>query len=338
MSEEQLAWRRTWKPDIGSCPWITFTIHGKKYLFKSHFLTDSLTVLIFDGQQVWTEHSNASDVQRKLKLYNSNVEAPVSKVLQHLKECFQYNSTKGQFDVQYSNDKLRLQLSSHLTGGVPFKWRFEGSKSSEETLSEQVTVPLLCMVTELLQREKALVTLLKRKDAEIEDMKAGGAKVSRKYLETTPFNHKGFQQERVLSKAFQENVAKHGENCFEDEGQSLYKEIMITSAWLKRPLPENEAALEGIADTQPVDDVNPNEQQSPSWANKVPPSLLTANANSAGSSPAGSRHSSPRKVLSPGKLEEQETELMRREALERKLDEEKQKQQNKPKKKKKKLF
>lgn len=38
------------------------------------------------------------------------------------------------------------------------------------------------MVSELIQREKALVSLLKRKDAEIDDMRAGGAKVSRSKL------------------------------------------------------------------------------------------------------------------------------------------------------------
>lgn len=85
---------------------------------------------------LWSGHSSVLQTRFITsffqQLYNPNVEAPVSKVLQHLKECFQYNSTKGQFDVQYNNDKLRLQLSSHLTGGVPFKWRFEGSKSSEE--------------------------------------------------------------------------------------------------------------------------------------------------------------------------------------------------------------
>lgn len=66
---------------------------------------------------------------------------------------------------------------------------------------------------------------------------------------------------------------------------------------------ENNFAAEGVAETLPVN--SDRGKESPSWANKVPPSLLPQDATtSAGSSPAGSRNSSPRKSFSPGKLEE----------------------------------
>lgn len=338
-SEEQRAWRRAWKPDVQSCPWIPLPVSDdRQYWLKSHFQSDSMAISLFDGVHVWSEFSTTREVGAKSKVYNPNVEAPVSKILQHLKECLQFNSTKGQLQVHHRDQDqvMTLEVTSNLTGGVPFKWKFEAKKKSEKTISEEVTFPLLCMVSELIQREKALVSILKRKDAEIDDMKAGGAKVSRKHLETTSFTHKGFQQERIQSKSFEELVAKRGSDCFGTEGQALYKEVMMTTAWLNRRR-DDDVGDEGIAETLPV-----NAEQgkvSPSWANKVPPSLLTQDATaSAGSSPARSRNSSPRKVFSPTKIEEEQTELLRREALERKLEEEKQKQEAKPKKKKKKLF
>ncbi|PIK55532.1 putative non-homologous end-joining factor 1 [Apostichopus japonicus] len=252
--ESRVTWRQAWKPDLKSSPWIPLPVSENQFWLKSHFQSDSMAISIFDGVHVWSESNTVEDVSAKTKLYNPNVEAPVSKVLQHLKECLQFNSTKGQLQVHPKDGdrKLLLEVTSNLRGGVPFKWKFETEKKTEETISEEITFPLLCMVSELIQREKALVSLLKRKDAEIDDMRAGGAKVSRKYLETVPFNHKGFQQERVQSKSFEELVKKRGQNCFDTEGQTLYKEVMVTSAWINRPQHENNFAAEGAAETLPV--------------------------------------------------------------------------------------
>ena len=82
---------------------------------------------------------------------------------------------------------LQLEVALQLKGGIRFQWTFEASLLAPLHLLRQLTLPSLRRRLTLKAENRRLKALLRAKDAEIEDMKLSGAKVSRKMLETQKF-------------------------------------------------------------------------------------------------------------------------------------------------------
>ena len=78
-------------------------------------------------------------------------------------------------------------MTVKLGGLITFHWVFEGERLAPSYLRYHLTVPSLRRRAALAAENRRLRALLVAKDAEIEDMKLGGAKVSRKMLETKRF-------------------------------------------------------------------------------------------------------------------------------------------------------
>ena len=78
-------------------------------------------------------------------------------------------------------------MTVKLGGLITFHWVFEGERLAPSYLRHHLTVPSLRRCAALAAENRRLRALLVAKDAEIEDMKLGGAKVSRKMLETKRF-------------------------------------------------------------------------------------------------------------------------------------------------------
>ncbi|XP_072174055.1 non-homologous end-joining factor 1-like [Diadema setosum] len=338
-------WRRRWAPDLSALPWVPFTINGTSLMVKSHFSDSSYTVLVYDYASVWQEECSADCVQTRAKECNPNVEAPISKLLQHLGELLGEPQKSAKYSLSYPHQRqgdrrlgtLIVKVASKLAQGVPFSWDLSLLRASDEVASTHLTIPLLTLVSELMRRERELQRLMKRKDEEIEDYKMSGAKISRKHKLTQVFDGKAFNQEMVQSKAFKAEVEAGGKRAFSSQGQDLYKEVMVTRAWLNRPVDKVVLSEE---DNDSNDDAGPSATNRgsgvPLWMTGAPRAtpidvpMTTETPSPAKSSPS----KSPTKPAPSAST--QETELMRREALEKKLAEEKLKLQSK--KKKKKLF
>lgn len=340
----ELQWRRQWKPDLSACPWkplpaslTTFDANTVScFLVKSKFHNDSYEFLITDMVHFWYEKLGGSALKRRVSELNPSIEAPISKILDQIRQSLESPGKETKLAVRTSDEEAVLEMESHLAG-VPFLYSFKASTAPHAMARDHLTVPLMAMVGELYRQQQELFKLLAGKDRQIEDYKSQGAKVSRKYLETAPFDDVAFRNSMVTSKGFEEEVKTFGEKAFTSCGQELYREITTKRAWLRSSPIKDEGGdgLESVAD-QPK-----GAPSIESWGNRLPPSI--ANKNQSPSKSASSPVKSPQKSpgsgnSSAGSTPVKDSELLRRQALERKLEEEETKLQEKSKKKKKLKF
>lgn len=75
-------------------------------------------------------------------------------------------------------NELNVDLKMPIDGGF-FKFSLDFGKSDCQEFHEQVTKPLLRVAAELNHRENILIDLVKRKDEEIAEHKAGGSELLR---------------------------------------------------------------------------------------------------------------------------------------------------------------
>nr|KAG5692370.1 hypothetical protein BaRGS_007983 [Batillaria attramentaria] len=238
-----------------------------------------------------------------------------------------------------------LKISTVLAG-MPFVWQFITQPAHTEMARDHLTVPLLAMVSELFRRQRELITLLNAKDKEIDDYKSQGVRTSRKHIETPRFDSIAFKNSMVTSKGFEEQVRSLQTATFDSEGQELYRQIVTKHAWLNHTGSDNDTA-ESMSDEESLAVSGAPAPSKPSWSSRLPPSLGQSREGSPRKTPADSPSKSPAKgatkspAKSPGSSGStsdtspvKDTEKMRREALERKLEMEELKKQDKKKKKK----
>ncbi|XP_071942249.1 non-homologous end-joining factor 1-like [Antedon mediterranea] len=299
--------------------WQPWKFGGTSVLVKKLFTHSSYQIAIFDFKQMWFENCTTEMFSNNVKDLNPNIEAPMATLLQHIQDNLS-SSSEALVDLkmEYLNQeneqgekrsKLTIHWTSQLIGGVPFIWQFKLKEGdSQQELCSHLVTPLLTMVSEMSRRESELTKQLSKKDAEIEDYKMAGGKVSRKYLQTSQFNEETFRQDMNTSKAFEKHILTCGISAFSGTTGELYKEIQIKQL--------RQSMNQGVADTEMVDG---------SSASGTPASSPTKSLTP---------HQSPIKNLSPDGSPAKDTEMLRRQALERKLNEERTRLESKKKKKK----
>lgn len=313
----EINWRRKWKQSLDCIPWKAVTNDDHQFLYKCLITNNSYEFLISNGVYTYIEVLDQIKIQQRSQKLNPNVEIPVHKLLDHLST---HIDNLQATNVKLSEGKCIVTLETRLAG-LPFVWKFAATLCEPSVVCEHMTHPLMGMVSELMRRQSELVHLLQRKDKEIDDYKAQGAKVTRKHLMTVPFDETAFKDSMNTSQGF-ERVASHlNEDTFNEEGRQFYTDLMMKRAWLMHRNDEDEdgppspkkAAVSGE-----------------SWNARVPASVVSPSVSPSKSPTKGS---SPQKTAisdSPAK----DTETLRRQALERKLAEEEDKKEQKKKKKK----
>ncbi|KAK3745360.1 hypothetical protein RRG08_064684 [Elysia crispata] len=324
----ELQWRRQWKPDLSSCPWKPLPINkideetGGCFLVKSKFYNDAYEVLITDMVHFWYEKLSGAALKRRVTELNPSIEAPISKILDQIRYSLESPGNGMQLTISNSDDEAVLEIESHLAG-MPFLYSFKAGSAPETMARDHLTVPLMAMVGELYRQQQELFKLLEGKDRQIDDYKAQGARVSRKFLATATFDEVAFQNSMITSKGFEEEVKACGEKAFTSCGQELYREIATKRAWLL---------------SSPIKVEKVNESKSApsleSWGHRLPPSIANKN-QSPSKSVESPQKSSGSGASSADSTPVKDTELLRRQALERKLEQEETKLQEKSKKKKK---
>ncbi|CAC5404295.1 NHEJ1 [Mytilus coruscus] len=346
----EIEWRRRWKPDLTSIPWQPLNIDGDVYLIKCKFTQNTYELLLTNLKSFWHEELSENALKKRVQKLNPSIEASVSRILDQIKNCLESQErgtsiTIGFKDEEEENSKMVLKINSQLAG-LPFCWNFLGKAADKEMASENLIVPLMAMVGELTRRQRELIKILQSKDKEIDDYKSQGGKTTRKHIETQEFVETAFENTMLMSKGFEEEVKSflvliiafdelqgfEEARIFDDSGQDLYRQIMTKHSWLHRQ--KNEEEL-------PVNDTS-DEGRKPStgtsWgSSRLPPSVagpksMSPSQKSPNKSPASSKSNTP--DTSPIK----DTELMRRQALERRLESDEAKKQEKAKKKKKMAF
>ncbi|XP_061188608.1 non-homologous end-joining factor 1-like [Saccostrea echinata] len=322
----EVEWRRKWKPDLKACPWQPITIASQQYLFKCMYTHSSYELLFTDNVKFWFEQLEGDDLEERTVALNPSVKATPTRILDEIQNCLEKPSKKTNLSASRKKNKFVINVDSQLAG-MAFVWQFRCEEADSSMISENFNVPLLAMVAELTRRNKELIKIIEAKDKEIDDYKSQGAKTSRKHIETAMFVTTAFENDMIMSRDFEEEVKRLGSSGFSEDNQDLYRQIMTRYAYLTRPVAAEETTDESVDDKK-TPSVN-------SWEiNRLPASL-------ADRSPVKSVNNSPQK--SPAKSSSSEepspvkdSELLRRQALERKLEDEERKK-NEPKKKKKKI-
>ena len=82
-----------------------------------------------------------------------------------------------------------LELSSNDEElGIVLHWRFEPTKATSQDFSDEVVIDSVMIIKSLLVKKEELEKLLREKDAEISNLLENGGTLSRKSLQTEPFD------------------------------------------------------------------------------------------------------------------------------------------------------
>lgn len=337
---DETEWRRDWQPDLKCCPWKVLQADHYVYLVKANFLHDSYQFLITDLNHFWYESITHSEFLNRLQELNPNLEAPTTKILDHIKTNLEKNSSDNlSISKEESKSRLHLWINSDLAG-FPFCWQMIGESAHEEMVSENTTIPLLMMVSELYRRQKALLRIIFEKDKEIENYKAQGCKLTKKNIATVPFDETVFEHSMVFSQEFEDNVKLLGTTAFESSGQELYQNIMTKYTWLHRCTKTEPGSAnddDSKVTVKSEETIQSTCLSGPSWTHRLPPSLsqqleVSLPHQNPQNTPTKSPFSSA--STSPQITEKEEAESRRKE-LQEKLALEEQKKEEKKKKKRK---
>lgn len=104
------------------------------------------------------------------------------------------SSSELRFAEESNDEKMIVKFTGMYSGQKNFNWLFEFSAVDSIQIRDHILVPLLFNMTELQQREKDLVEIVKQKDKEIDDYRSQGCTLTRGYLSTNFFDSKTFEE------------------------------------------------------------------------------------------------------------------------------------------------
>ncbi|XP_065882447.1 non-homologous end-joining factor 1-like [Dysidea avara] len=303
------AWRRNPLPSINTQCWKKFNIDNQDYLIRALTTDDSYEIQLFDVQKciTWEEALSSPTLVSRVKKYNPNIEAPLTKIIETLSQCLEEQKSNTQYILVH--DEMKLTVRTKLSG-LPFEWRFVLRQTSNDGNCSMVP-GLMAMVSEYQRRNQELVKAIKKRDKEILDYRGSYGPPSRKHLETSAFDDKTFLNEMITSKEFEQSVADRVTTFVGSDCQQLYRDVELIREWLHKPPEEQAISMEDDA-------------TSGSWANRLPGSLLPPTTSPVKRSPVKLP-----KDVSPAK----DVELQRRAELNKRLAEADDKKKAKKKKK-----
>nr|XP_060629279.1 non-homologous end-joining factor 1 [Anolis sagrei ordinatus]XP_060629288.1 non-homologous end-joining factor 1 [Anolis sagrei ordinatus] len=180
-------------------PWASVCFaESTTLMVKAWFGDAGYALLLSDLSNMWCETADTEVIQQRSKELNKRLTAHASSFLSHLQAliCPLLDGEKKgatSFSCQRSSSMLTLHVKSELSG-LPFYWDFHCSAVPVEMMSHHLVRPLMAMSLVLQCQVRDLASLLRQKDAEIEDYRESGAALSRERLKTEPFKEESFLQ------------------------------------------------------------------------------------------------------------------------------------------------
>ncbi|XP_023235956.1 non-homologous end-joining factor 1-like isoform X1 [Centruroides sculpturatus] len=213
--------------DIKSQPWSLLTVNNQQLLYK--ILTDSICycILLTDLNSIYYEYLSGLEIERKFSEMNAGLEMSLSRILLQLKKALKglENGDSQNLCVTRENDEYLIKMET-LLAGIPFSWTFALKENRNIRMKDHLLIPCLGMIAELQQRQACLLSIIEKKDLEIEDYKEQEAKVSRKYLETKPFNSHQFFQDRNNTEVLARTIEESFIRVFNEENNDLYTSVV----------------------------------------------------------------------------------------------------------------
>ncbi|XP_032687566.1 uncharacterized protein LOC116851839 [Odontomachus brunneus] len=168
--------------------WRSLEIDDKTHVICFTKENDLWKVILTDLVEVWIENLTHETMFRKCQTLNpllKPLEAfdwkqPVMDMLNDIPKHVVEISVP-QIKLCKDLDFVKLKFSLDLVKGTPLQF------------CENVMMPLCLSSVEITRQHGILLDLVKKKDEEITEYKAGGAELIRKYIATKPFSEELFQ-------------------------------------------------------------------------------------------------------------------------------------------------
>ncbi|XP_068960559.1 non-homologous end-joining factor 1 isoform X1 [Petaurus breviceps papuanus] len=238
-------------------PWAWLQLSEDSLLAKAYITTSKgYALLLSDLQHVWHEQVDTSVVSQRAKELNKRLTATPSAFLSHLRDLMctlleRSAAPKGAtFSWEHVPQGLTLRIRSEISG-LPFHWNFQCALASPSLVSQHLIRPLTGMSLVLQCQVRELASLLRLKDAEIQDYQENGAVLSRDRLKTEPFDENAFL-EQVITENLPDACSIENGRSFAMKLQNLYVAIAKQEFQAKRK-------RQSSGDPQASDSISSNE-------------------------------------------------------------------------------
>lgn len=114
---------------------------------------------------------------------NPSLEAPVKKILQHLKFCLNEKNDDNKYSILNHSETLSIKMQSKLFG-IKFNWELRLNKLDNSYLKHHFVIPLLLNCAEYQQRELELIKIIQAKEKELDDYRSQGIELTRSKNDT----------------------------------------------------------------------------------------------------------------------------------------------------------
>jgi len=312
-------------------PWLKFVSTGNHdFLYKVFFNKTEICydIMVSNGYQLLKESLTEEQFREKCKMFNPNIEANCGSLLTHLENGLFNGVENKSLNVAVRDDVWDISLKFKVLSSIPFIWTFSLHMCTTEEISNTLFDPTYVMLNELLRRQQELYILLEKKDREIQDYRDNGAVITRKHLQTLPFDRKAFENVSNLNKDFISSCSSSTSNftvLSNDATKNIYRSIMMNKQ-------SDQSQLAGQRD--PVDPLKRPTFDTLSQQTPLVPNLPSW--NEAGRLPKSIVNEEEVDVNLPittGLTPEKDKEKERREALRRRLEDESERKNKKKKRK-----
>ncbi|XP_020858508.1 non-homologous end-joining factor 1 isoform X2 [Phascolarctos cinereus] len=238
-------------------PWAWLQLSEDSLLAKAYINTHKgYALLLSDLRQVWHEQVDTSVVSQRAKELNKRLTATPSAFLSHLRDlmCILLEGPAdprgATFSCELMPEGLSLRVRSELSG-LPFHWNFQCALASPSLVSQHLIRPLMGMSLVLQCQVRELTSLLRLKDAEIQDYQENGAVLSRDRLKTELFD-----ENAVLEQVVTENLP---EACSIENGRSFATKLQNLYVTITKQGFQAERKRQGSGDSQASDRTSSSE-------------------------------------------------------------------------------
>jgi len=185
--------------------WLQTFLQGRQLLVNIDVNLEELgyTLHLTDLVNTWEEKVGGNEFKARWQRLNSDLEGmeeadglkEIRDAVQNMarvnddSKCEIALKVKAEFGQEEKEVSLKL---SWLSDGLPLCWQATLAMGDAQLVNKSVTRPLINCLSILLNQRASLITHLRAKDLELEDMRSSGAEVSLPQLRTKWFNSDSF--------------------------------------------------------------------------------------------------------------------------------------------------
>ncbi|XP_014483208.1 PREDICTED: uncharacterized protein LOC106748841 [Dinoponera quadriceps] len=176
--------------------WRNLEIDNKAHVICFIRNNESWKVILTDLIEIWIEYLTHETMFRKCQALNPLLRPLEAIDWKQLVMDMLNDIPKHVVEASVFQIKLRKDQ-----GFIKLKFWIDLVKGTPRQFWENVTMPFCLSSMEIVRQHEILLDLVRKKDEEIAEYKAGGAELIRKYIATKPFNEELFQTDTAVSVA-----------------------------------------------------------------------------------------------------------------------------------------